>query len=519
MLAIPLHILYTGTIVSLHVVEFVKDSLQKMIYYLAGATAALVAVCLANPPKEQPASGIDSLTLLRDPFTTLRHFTAAARDYLLWAREAYLPNTLLAKLLAVAVALAVASYVEGPHQVLLQQLKFNVEFIVWWVGLGILSSVGLGTGMHSGMLFTFPHAFKTVKAAEECGSLDFNSNANMWWRDTSVSGGAFSCTTTPVEGDGSTPTYVGILMKVLPVFALWGIGTAVGEVPPYFVSFMARKAGTKNSDMKEIDDLRSKNDIVSRMQIWMLDFMEWGGFWGIVAMAAWPNAAFDMCGIVCGHLLFPLWKFLGATIIGKGLMKAPMQAVFFVALFRESTTNIVLNSGFFIIIQNTVNAVIQIFKPGAAEIIFSEIANARREKMSMGVGETGASSGGLNNPGAIFGLMWNAFIVLMVGYFVKSIIEQLAQQHARSLGGMKSVKSVKSSGRKRGETVKKKKKSSRTPKKSRAKSTGRSAKKSSSSSKQSSSTKKKTPAKKKTDKKSKKATPKKRTRAKSSGRS
>ena len=101
----------------------------------------------------------------------------------------------------------------------------------------------------------------------------------------------------------------------------------MGEVPPYFVSYMAAKRGVEH-DMDEIDALRAKTDVVSRMQVWMLDFMEWGGFWGIVAMAAWPNAAFDMCGIVCGHLLFPLWKFLGATIIGKGLMKAPMQAVF-----------------------------------------------------------------------------------------------------------------------------------------------------------------------------------------------
>lgn len=30
-------------------------------------------------------------------------------------------------------------------------------FALWWVGLGVLSSVGLGTGVHSGLLFLFPH--------------------------------------------------------------------------------------------------------------------------------------------------------------------------------------------------------------------------------------------------------------------------------------------------------------------------------------------------------------------------
>jgi hypothetical protein len=32
--------------------------------------------------------------------------------------------------------------------------------VVWWVGLGVLSSIGLGTGMQSGLLFLFPHMLK-----------------------------------------------------------------------------------------------------------------------------------------------------------------------------------------------------------------------------------------------------------------------------------------------------------------------------------------------------------------------
>jgi len=35
-----------------------------------------------------------------------------------------------------------------------------VQYVVWWVGLGVLSSVGLGAGMHSGLLFLFPHMLK-----------------------------------------------------------------------------------------------------------------------------------------------------------------------------------------------------------------------------------------------------------------------------------------------------------------------------------------------------------------------
>ena len=32
--------------------------------------------------------------------------------------------------------------------------------MVWWVGLGILSSIGLGTGMQTGIMFLFPHILK-----------------------------------------------------------------------------------------------------------------------------------------------------------------------------------------------------------------------------------------------------------------------------------------------------------------------------------------------------------------------
>lgn len=37
-----------------------------------------------------------------------------------------------------------------------------VQFVIWWVGLGVLSSVGLGAGMHSGLLFLFPHMLKVM---------------------------------------------------------------------------------------------------------------------------------------------------------------------------------------------------------------------------------------------------------------------------------------------------------------------------------------------------------------------
>jgi len=35
---------------------------------------------------------------------------------------------------------------------------------LWWIVLGILSSIGFGTGLHSGIMFLFPHLMSTVFA-------------------------------------------------------------------------------------------------------------------------------------------------------------------------------------------------------------------------------------------------------------------------------------------------------------------------------------------------------------------
>jgi hypothetical protein len=45
----------------------------------------------------------------------------------------------------------------GPE---VSETEITAAYSAWWLGLGILSSIGLGTGMHSGLLFLFPHMLK-----------------------------------------------------------------------------------------------------------------------------------------------------------------------------------------------------------------------------------------------------------------------------------------------------------------------------------------------------------------------
>ena len=48
----------------------------------------------------------------------------------------------------------------GVQPAALREAEAWLEYGVWWLGLGVLSSIGLGTGMHSGLLFLFPHILK-----------------------------------------------------------------------------------------------------------------------------------------------------------------------------------------------------------------------------------------------------------------------------------------------------------------------------------------------------------------------
>ena len=45
-------------------------------------------------------------------------------------------------------------------------------FIVWWVTLGVLSSVGLGTGLHTFVLYLGPYIARGTLALTECGTMN-----------------------------------------------------------------------------------------------------------------------------------------------------------------------------------------------------------------------------------------------------------------------------------------------------------------------------------------------------------
>ena len=125
-----------------------------------------------------------SLTLLQNPLATLCHFSAVILEFIVWMRKTYLSNRVLFLLASIYSSLYFATTIGEPtdwHNVLIMKLVFYLKFVTWWVGLGILSSVGLGSGMHSGLLYAFPHAYWVCATAKKCGNVNFNNFDDMWF--------------------------------------------------------------------------------------------------------------------------------------------------------------------------------------------------------------------------------------------------------------------------------------------------------------------------------------------------
>ena len=117
-----------------------------------------------------------------------------------------------------------------------------------------------------------------------------------------------------------------IFLKTLPAAFLWGVGTAIGEIPPYATSLAATVAGDIDEEVEEYLDLQKQSedvkagkakklDPLTETKIWMTDFARKYGFWGVFLMSAWPNALFDLCGICCGAMKMPFWDFFGALFL------------------------------------------------------------------------------------------------------------------------------------------------------------------------------------------------------------
>nr|KJB68902.1 hypothetical protein B456_011G169500 [Gossypium raimondii] len=96
--------------------------------------------------RKRHSQELENLTLTTRPFKTLRLFILAIFEYFkqsifyLFATGGWLLlfNTLLATLGILLVT------IEGPHEKHVEEVSRYVRFGLWWIVLGVASSIGLG---------------------------------------------------------------------------------------------------------------------------------------------------------------------------------------------------------------------------------------------------------------------------------------------------------------------------------------------------------------------------------------
>ena len=153
-------------------------------------------------------------------------------------------------------------------------INLYIFYSIYWIFLGVLSTIGLGFGLQTGIFFVIPYIL------EEC---KYNYKLNVF-------------------------------ITTLPIVILWGFGSALGEIPP----FLLAKYSNKTNMLKSIQNSSF---------IKIIDIIKNHRFKTILFMSAWPNVTFDMCGMICGYNGLTLYEFLLPTIIGKALIKSPGQSL------------------------------------------------------------------------------------------------------------------------------------------------------------------------------------------------
>ncbi|XP_070773239.1 vacuole membrane protein 1-like isoform X3 [Enoplosus armatus] len=304
--------------------------------------------------KQRDREERESLVLWKKPLLTLHCFTLELLITLKeWIYRLWQQRQTVFGLLILLILLSIAYCIEGTHQKYVRYMEKKTLWCAYWVGLGILSSVGLGTGLHTFLLYL-------------------------------------------------------------------GAGTAIGELPPYFMARAARLSGANPDDEdyqrfeEMLDQTQSAQDFANRAKAAVKKLIQSVGFFGILACASIPNPLFDLAGITCGHFLVPFWTFFGATLIGKAVIKMHIQKLFVIVTFSRH------------IVEQMVSLIGAVPLLGAAlQKPFREYLEGQKAKLHHRTGE------GIPTEESWLSWLFEKVVVIMVCFFVCSIVNSMAQSYAK----------------------------------------------------------------------------------------
>ncbi|KAF7837275.1 vacuole membrane protein KMS1-like [Senna tora] len=319
--------------------------------------------------------------------------------------------------------------IDGPHEKHFEEIVEYFRFGLWWLALGVASSIGLGSGLHTFVLYLGPHiALFTIKATQ-CGRVDLKSapydtiqlKRGPSWIDKDC------CEFGPPlfhSGHGSKVPLGSILSQVQLEAVLWGVGTAIGELPPYFISRAASLSGSRLDAMEELDteDRGFIATLLTQLQRWFLTHIEHLNFSTILVLASVPNPLFDLAGIMCGQFGIPFWKFFLATLIGKALIKTHIQTLFIISVCNNQLLDWIENE--FIWVFNHI--------PGFASVLPFVIDSVNTVKDKYMKSDHSVSPN-IEEKKWNFSIavLWNSIVWLMLMNFFVKIVNATAQKYLK----------------------------------------------------------------------------------------
>lgn len=307
----------------------------------SNAEACLAGSTMNDAVREAECLERKSLVVWRQPLKTLKYSILELFGMLSGLGSRLLDRRFLGSLLV----LLIIYNIPGPHSSYLEVCRHNIGFIVYWMGLGLLSSVGFGTGLHTFLLYLGPHLAGVTLAAYECHTLDFPAPP---YPDQKI------CPKEPYIR--KLPNTWEILSKVRAETMFWGVGTALGELPPYFMARAARLSGKsllqecQSEEPEQTEQQSEKGEQSQRLNLFdksklLVERVVLRiGFFGILLCASVPNPLFDLAGVACGHFLVPFWKFFVATLIGKAVFKSNIQQLLVIVAFSEDLIGVLVKA-------------------------------------------------------------------------------------------------------------------------------------------------------------------------------
>ncbi|PAN14543.1 hypothetical protein PAHAL_2G418400 [Panicum hallii] len=373
--------------------------------------------------RRKHSADLKRLTMTSQPFKTSAFFLLAIAQSSgrTWSSVLKKGSWLKIVVLSIVATWGLLLFTDGPHEKHVQELLWYVRFGLWWIILGVASSIGFGSGLHTFVLYLAPHvALFTIKAVQ-CGRVDLKSapydtillkRMPSWLDKDCLEFGP------PIYQE--TIPFSKILQKVYLEAVLWGIGTALGELPPYFLS----RAGCT------IDELQDFNAPVTegfpsltlhRAKQWILSHFS---FSIILILASVPNPLFDFAGMLCGQFGVPFWKFFLATLIGKAIIKVSIQITSVITLCNNQLLDLV---------EKWVIWAFG-FVPGVASVLPSLVAKLKtaKDKFLSAHVAASASIAVKGKWNLSFTLIWNTVMWLMAINFIIQIVTSTAQGYLRT---------------------------------------------------------------------------------------